>query len=203
MADGAGGGAPSGAGPRPGRRVRAVPAPCPQILCQQHRYGGYQACGPLLLQGPRLAAAAPALDDPPRRARLFRGTAYAHSPPGRDRHRHPLARAAASAWARAASPVWTFDDSAAWRRPWLPWQQIPNVVPQGSPAGSSADRQWTQASIGPWIRECISRFGADRCMSAPTGPRPALAALHRPGRATGPSPPTSPPRTPPPLPWNR
>jgi predicted TIM-barrel fold metal-dependent hydrolase len=58
----------------------------------------------------------------------------------------------------------TLEDFAAWRAALDPLAAAPNVVCKMSAAGSSADREWTEASIGPWIRECISLFGADRCM---------------------------------------
>ena len=61
-------------------------------------------------------------------------------------------------------PSRTSEDYAAWRRAIGGLAGRPNVVCKISAVGSSADREWTDESIGPWILECVELFGADRCM---------------------------------------
>jgi len=40
----------------------------------------------------------------------------------------------------------------------------PNITCKISAVAGSSDRNWTEASIRPWIMGCIDAFGADRCM---------------------------------------
>lgn len=137
----------------------------PEILRRQHRYGRVRGVRDLSFsQDLDVAAAAPALD-----AASRLGLSVELRTPVPDLG--AIARIA-TRWPELQvvvghggfPPSRTLDDFATWREALAPLAATPNVVCKVSAAGSSADRQWTEASIGPWIRECISRFGADRCM---------------------------------------